>query len=365
MLFFILFFAACAAASASFLLFAPCRAYGAIKLGPPSGSGAYHAAHPDFGPSDDFVTAESVRSFTGLAGKKIVWAYVSFNWKEDMRFPSEACRTLHGEGVTPLVGMMPWSEMKQNSPESSYTMERIASGEFDEGLRRCAEEARALGFPIMIEFGPEANGAWFPWSGACNGGSEDVYGERGWPDGPERFRDAYRHVARLFRSSGALDVTWVFHISSGGHPKEAWNSARYYYPGDEWIDWIGASVYGRLRGDAPAVPFDDIMRKIYPGLAALSPSKPIAILELGASESVAAHDKADWIKNAIESAASGRYPRLGAVSWWNKKYRPDGSRSTLEIDSSSESLDAYREGVKKLVTDRFWTEDALPEAQGN
>jgi hypothetical protein len=334
-------------------------AYGAVKLGPPAGSGVYHAAHPDFGPSDDLVTAESARSFIRLAGKKIAWAYVSFNWKDEMRFPSEACRTLHEEGITPLVGMMPWSELKQNSPESRYTMERIAGGEFDDGLRRCAEDARALGFPIMIEFGPEANGSWFPWSGAWNGGSADIYGERGWPDGPERFRDAYRHVVRVFRSSGALDVTWVFHIAADGHPKAAWNAAKNYYPGDEWADWIGASVYGRLRGDAPAVPFDGIMKKIYPGLAALSASKPIAILELGASESDAAQDKAGWIRSALESAASGRYPRLRAVSWWNKKYRPDGSRSALEIDSSPESLEAYREGVKKLSAEISWTEYAL------
>jgi hypothetical protein len=349
-----LFFAVCAV----LYPFVPGRAYGAIKLGPPAASGVYHAAHPDFGPSDDFVTAESALSFVRLAGKKIVWAYVSFNWKDEMRFPTEACRTLNRLGIAPLVGMMPWSSLRQNSPESRYTLERIAGGEFDDGLRRCAEDVIALGFPIMIEFGPEANGSWFPWNGAWNGRSADLYGERGWPDGPERFRDAYRHIVQLFRESGALDVTWVFHIAADGYPKEEWNSARNYYPGDEWADWIGASLYGRRSGDAPAVPFDDIMKKVYPGLAALSSSKPIAILELGVSESARARDKADWIRSAMDSAASGRYPRLRAVSWWNKKYRPDGSRSTLEIDSSPESLSAYREGVKNFITEISRTEDA-------
>ncbi|MDR1515696.1 MAG: beta-mannanase [Synergistaceae bacterium] len=328
--------------------------FGAVKAGPP-GTSVYHSAHPDFGAADDLVTPESVRSFAALSGKKIAWAFVSFHWGGDMRFPSEACRVLHREGVVPLIGMMPWSELRQNSAESRYTMERIASGDFDDGLRRCAEDVRALGFPIMIEFGPEANGSWFPWNGAWNGRNEDTYGERGCPDGPERFRDAYRRVVRIFRESGALDVTWVFHIASDGYPKEAWNSARFYYPGDEWVDWIGASVYGRLRGDGPAVPFDRIMSKIYPGLTALSPEKPIAILELGVSESGIRQDKSDWIKDALESVSSGRYPRLRAVGWWNKKFRPDGSRSTLEIDSSPESLAAYRDGVKNFVTEILWT----------
>jgi hypothetical protein len=333
------------------------RASAALKAGPPAESGVYHAAHPDFGPLDDRVTAESVRSFIELSGKGIVWAFVSFHWGDDIRFPVEACRVLRKEGVVPLVGMMPWSLPRQNSAESRYTMDRIASGEFDGALRRCALDVKALGFPIMMEFGPEANGSWFPWNGAWNGRGEDGYGEKNWPDGPERFRDAYRHVVEIFRESGALDVTWVFHIASDGRPKELWNAARFYYPGDEWVDWIGASVYGRLRGDGPAIPFVRIMDKVYPGLAALSPAKPIAVLETGVSESASCGEKPGWITDAMESAASGRYPRLRAVSWWDKKHREDGSRSTLEIDSTPQSLAAYRESVKNFVTEITWTEE--------
>jgi hypothetical protein len=345
------------AACAAFLFFSPRLGSAAVKVGPPAGAGVYHSAHPDFGALDDVVTAESVRSFAETSGKEIAWAFVSFHWGRDMRFPTEACRALRREGVVPLVGMMPWSAPVQNSAESRYTMERVASGEFDSGIRQCALDVKALGFPIMMEFGPEANGSWFPWNGAWNGRGKDTYGERGWPDGPERFRDAYRRVVEIFRASGALDVTWVFHIASDGRPKEGWNAAKFYYPGDEWIDWVGASVYGRLRGDAPAIRFDKIMDKVYPGLAALSSARPIAVLEMGVSESVMRQDKPSWIEGAMESVTSGRYPRLRAVSWWNKKYRPDGSRSTLEIDSSRQSLGAYREGVKNFVTEISWAED--------
>ena len=133
------------------------------------------------------------------------------------------------------------------------------------------------------------------------------------PDGPERFRDAYRHVVDLFRENGADNVTWVFHIASV--PGEAWNAASCYYPGDAWVDWIGASVYGRLRGDAPAKPFDDIMKKVYPGLAALSEKKPVAVLEMGVSEAHPPGDKADWMREALSSIASGRYPsKIGRAS---------------------------------------------------
>jgi beta-mannanase len=163
-------------------------------------------------------------------------------------------------------------------------------------------------------------------------------------------------VVRVFSGAGAENVTWVFHIASDGSPKEQWNAARYYYPGDEWVDWIGMSLYGRLRGDGPAKSFDGVMEKVYPGLCALSPSKPIALLELGVSESEARDDKAEWTRDALASIASLSYPRLRAVSWWNKINRPDGSRSALEIDSSPKSLAAYREGVKNFETSAMWSE---------
>ena len=331
---------------ALFSLFHPSPLLAAVKLLPPE-VGVYHAAHPDFGLRDDLVTKGRVRAFTRLAEKEIVWAYLSFHLDKGFDFPAKQCDILHEMGVVPLVGIMPWSTLVQGQAEPVYTLERILKGYFDDGFRDCAEVVKSLGYPIMIEFGPECNGSWFPWSGAWNGRDEDLYGDAGHPDGPERFRDAYRHVVDIFRDAGAEDVTWVFHIAADGTPKEAWNAASYYYPGDDYVDWIGASVYGRLRGNDPPRPFDAIMKHLYPGMAALSDERPLAILELGVSESRFG-DKADWIEQTFESINTGNYPRIRAVAWWNKIYRPDGTRSMLEIDSSPGSLAAYREGVEKL-----------------
>ena len=320
----------------------------------PPVEGVYHAAHPDFGLRDDAVTSERVHAFTNLAGKGIVWSFVSFHWDRGVIFPTEACRTLHREGIVPLIGLMPWSTLRQSSPEPIYTLSKILSGAFDEKLRACAREVKSLGFPIMMEFGPEANGSWFPWSGAWNGRDGDRYGAKNHPDGPERFRDSYRRIVGIFREEGADNVTWVFHVASTSAPDTSWNAVRFYYPGDEWVDWIGVSLYGRLRSGDPVKPFDGMMRKIYPELAALSPTKPIALLELGVSDDPQGIDKARWIEGAMQSICAGHYPRVKAVSWWNKTYRPDGTRSTLEIDSCPQSLAAYREGIRNLVAHPLW-----------
>jgi hypothetical protein len=327
-------------------------ALASIKIAPPE-TGLYHSAHPDFGLRDDFVTEESVRGFEALALKKIVGSYLSWHWADGIRFPSDACRTLNDEGVVPLVGIMPWSSLKQGEPEQAYTLEKISNGDFDSDLARCADEARDLGFPIMIEFGPEANGSWFPWNGAWNGRGETGYGDTTLPDGPERFRAAYRRVVEIFRRQGAVDVTWVFHVAGNGFPKEAWNAASFYYPGDDFVDWIGASVYGIPGESGAPASFGDLMKHLYPGLCAMSESKPLAILEIGTAENP---DKPRWIAEAFHALDSGAYPRISAVSWWNKTSKPDGTRSTLEIDSSIGSLEAYREGVRNFVDEAVWSE---------
>jgi beta-mannanase len=323
-----------------------------VKLVP--AEGIYHSAHPDFGPRDDAPSEQSVRSFEDLAGKKIVWAFVACHWDRGINFPTEQCNVLNAAGVIPLVGIMPWSVLKQNAAEPLYTLERIARGDFDAELVRFADDAKALGFPIMIEFGPEVNGSWFPWNGAWNGRDGDAYGTRGFPDGPERYRDAYTRIADIFSFRGADDVTWVFHVSADGSPKEKWNSMSFYYPGDGYVDWIGVSVYGRLAGGAKTTSFEDIMRRVYPGLCALSESRPIAVLEMGVTEGP---DKADWTREAFGAINGRSYPRLKAVSWWNKTTRYGGGPSALEIDSSASHLEAYREGAHALADEAVWFVD--------
>ena len=338
---------------AAAMAFCPPPVFASVKLAPPE-SGVYHSAHPDFGITAGLVSLNSVRHFESLADKRIVWAYFSWHWTDGIKFPSGECRELNDGGVIPLVGIMPWSSLRQGEPEPVYTMDRILSGGFDLELAACADEARELGFPIMMEFGPEVNGSWFPCNGAWNGRDGDTYCEAGRPDGPGRFRDAFRRVIEIFRARGADNVTWVFHIAAAAAPQEPWNSAAYYYPGDEWIDWIGVSVYGMPDDNGEIKSFEEIIKHIYPGMSALSDTKPLAVLELGAPECPA---KAGWITDAYGSITSGKYPRIRAAAWWNKILRSDGTPSRLEINSSPESLAAYRAGVAGLVEEAVWSAD--------
>ncbi len=317
-----------------------------LRVLPPL-EGVYHAAFPDFGGPEDQVTAEKMTAFENLVGKDIVWAYFSDNWMGGIKFPAAAVQTIWASGSVPFIRMMPRSALAEDQPEPVYNLQRIIDGAFDADLRAWARDARDTGIPLMVEFGTEVNGEWFPWNGKWNGGgATGGYGDPVQADGPERFRDAYRHVVDLFRAEGVNNVTWVYHVNRENVPAEPWNTMAAYYPGDDYVDWLGISVYGSLFPGDEWITFTAALDDAYAEFAALAPEKPLAVLEWSVCEDPARGDKAAWITDALSSIEGGRWPRVVAMSWWNEKWQnDDGSWSDLRVNSSPEALAAYRDGV--------------------
>ncbi len=85
-------------------------------------------------------------------------------------------------------------------------------------------------------------------------------------------------------------------------------------------------------------------------MCGLDPKKPVMITEWATGEfpypqNQPGMHKPEWIKQALEQFRT-RYPRIKAAIYWHERWQnEDGSYSNLRIDSSIESLAAYREGV--------------------
>ena len=105
-------------------------------------------------------------------------------------------------------------------------------------MNRWADAARAFGKPMIVVFGVEMNGDWFPWSGTYYGGSELVDDRPDQWKGPERFKAAYRHVVDRVRARGASNIKWMFHTNNYSYPLDTWNFAPAYYPGPDYVDWL-------------------------------------------------------------------------------------------------------------------------------
>lgn len=317
-----------------------------LKLLPPK-TGVYHGAFAEFSPYEDIVTDEMIVDFETLVGKEIVWGYFSNNWFKGIVYPKQQIETLHKNGVVPFVRLMPRSRFQVGGQDPVYTLQKIIDGDFDIELREWARQAKKSGIPLLVEFGTEVNGNWFTWSGVSNGGGvTSEFGDPNIPDGPERFQVAYRHIIDLFKEEQAYNITWFFHVNLISGPLEEWNQPQFYYPGDDYIDWIGVSVYGAQRDSDPWVSFTKLMDEHFDVIKNISPTKPVAILEFGTVQR-SGEDKAGWIKDALESIKSERYQNIKAISYWHSKWiNEDGFVSNMRLNSSQESLQAYREFIQ-------------------
>ncbi len=317
----------------------------------PKAERIYFGAFANFGPTENTVTLENITHFQTLVGKDLAWAYFSNNWFNGIIFPQQEVITLKQLGITPYIRLMPRESFSSNPDDHQYSLEKISAGEFDTDLTRWAIAAREADVPLIIEFGTEVNGHWFPWNGTWNGQGETTgFGDPHKPDGPERFIAAYQRIINLFRSVGATNVTWVYHINSISNPPDKdWNGVLSYYPGDDYIDWIGVSVYGAQSDLDTWTTFDEVFAETYNTLTTAT-EKPIMIAEFAVHEQANTALKAAWLEATLQSFIQNTYPRVKGISYWQSSWvGSDDTHHNLHIDSSPEALAVFKQYIAHPV----------------
>ncbi len=323
----------------------------------PLGNKIYHAAFPDFGGSEDQVSVNRIMAFESMAQKPLTWAYFSNNWSEEkgIHFPSKDVKVINDFGRVPFIRLMARSNFDEGGPDPLLSIDVLLSGEKDEALRAWARTARDAKIPLLAEFGTEVNGDWFSWNAKWNGAGEKEYGDPDLYDGMEKFRDLYRKIINICRDEGALNITWFFHVDAYSSPREDWNKMPGYYPGDDYIDWIGLSVYGPQRTDLGWWSFESLLDDNWDEISQISQAgKPLALLEWGVVEGEDGQ-KAKWIEEAMATILpGGAYEnKFSAVSYWHENF----DQSRLRIDTDPKSLSAYQ----KMMAKDIFVNDALFE----
>jgi len=313
-----------------------------MKLLPQKDNQIYFGAFPDFGDSEDNVTVQRIEEFNELAGRQIAWAYFSNNWGTDgIVFPREKVEIIASTGAIPFIRMMP-RKFFDTKYDKTFSLQKIIDGDFDDYLHQYAKDVKEYSEPLLIDFAVEMNGDWFPWSGVINGGAEKTgYGDIEKADGPEKFVDAYRHIIDIFRDKEVKNVTWFFHPDVYSYPEnQTWNAPKEYYPGDDYIDWIGISIYGPQNPNENYWQlFSEIIAEREKEILAISDSKPLALLEFGVTDQHPLGTKTSWIMDAMNTILDKDNPvQFKAISWWHENWEEeDGLWATLRIDSSPAS----------------------------
>ncbi len=218
------------------------------------------------------------------------------------------------------------------------TLSTINGGTADTYLTGRAQAMAAFGWPIMFRPGWEMNGNWFDWSGPSNG------------DDPALYIQAWQRIWKIWQQNHATNVAflWCPNASSspGGTTTSHANNWRNYYPGDMYVDWVGADAYN--WGDyAPAgaswqnmrsvaSPIIDDWKADFGGRG--GSTKPFVVSEWGCYNTPG--NKAHWVSDA---AGYFRMSGVHAIVGFDTDNSP--TAIPWKFDSDAATLAAYTEAA--------------------
>lgn len=297
---------------------------------------------PENGVAKLFDEPNQIEDFEALTGQEVGSVVWFPSWDDE--FPTKVCNKLAERGIIPhLTWELYWPSKK--SRNTAQTGENgfqgfidVLDGKYDAYIDKFAEDAKAFNKPVLMRFLHEFNGNWYVWSGNKNGK------EKG---GPEQVVKVWRYVVDRFNAKGAGNVKWLWtpHGPSIDMSTEAWNDVSNYWPGDDYVDWIGLDGYNFYPidpwgGTRPLRDFDNCFRDLYDECAKLG-DQPMMIAEFGTGNfQYEDFDKAAWISDAFSKIKTD-YPRVKIFTWFNINKEHD-----WRVNSSPEALSAFKEAMK-------------------
>lgn len=269
---------------------------------------------------------DNIPSFQATIGKKLAVVLWYVHWPT--AFPSSEADTVVANGSVPLITWEPWIS------DSAGTLEAIAAGSYESYVREFIQAAKNWGKPILLRFAHEMNGNWYPWDGwhNRNEGEEEEVGER--------YKRAWIYIYNVREELKADNVSLVWCVNNTNLPVASWNAIEAYYPGDQYVDWVGMDGYN--WGYSRWQSFDSVFGEVYAKLTALT-SKPLLIGEFASSDQ--GGDKAGWITDAFAKIESN-YPKIKLFCWFNINKERDWR---VESSSSSEAA------VKNALQDAYFS----------
>jgi hypothetical protein len=207
---------------------------------PESYVGAFAKGVPDsYAPIEALAKATQARMTVAL--------YYS-GWRE--RFRSAFGIQARDNGAVPFIQIEP----------AKVSLTAIVAGVYDTYLETFATAVASYGARtgggVIIGFGHEMNGFWYPW------------GYR--HTSPAVFVAAWRHIVTVFRQQGADNVTWLWTVNIID-ARQGIPSPAPWWPGSSYVTWVGidgyylkptwlfASLFGPTIGAVRALTLDPIL----------------------------------------------------------------------------------------------------------
>jgi hypothetical protein len=281
------------------------------------GDGAWIGLFSMKGP-EDMAETLSLEHRLGRRFATLMW-FTDF----DHPFPAQAAENAWAAGSVPNITWEPWF---WNENEKIHLAD-INAGAWDGYISEWGAAAAKFGKPLLVRWGHEFNGDWYPWGTAKNG------------QDPQNYVQAFRRVHDLVVGAGAKNVVWVWCPNAGTVPAAEWNDPLAAYPGDDYVDWIALDGFD-FDGNAS---FADIFSKIYVEVIQKF-AKPIYIGEFATGRT--GSEKAAWLEEMHDALAS-RFPGIKGIVYFSMKKERE-----WQLDDSPEAFT----GAKEVISRPFYKE---------
>ena len=212
-------------------------------------------------------------------GKKPAIVMFFIDWNHLIR--PKILEDIKALSCIPMVTWEPWDM----TTKQGIDYDGVLSGRYDAYLQQFAAQIRDYEKTLLLRFGHEMNGNWYPWAGVHIG--------------KEKFIRLWRYLHDFLKKQNCVNVKWVLCFNKDSVPAEN-NRFEDYYPGDAYVDALGIDGYnwGDTQPWSRWESFHEIFKPAYDQLFSRY-AKPIILCEFSSTSS--GGDKAAWIREGMAS----------------------------------------------------------------
>lgn len=287
-------------------------------------------------------TLSDIDNFKERSSKKAA-IYYRHNWWESslsnpQHGPFDAKKLAEEKEV---VWSMAWAlPTDRGKTKTKEYAEKIIKGDYDNYIYNMAREVREYGYAIMITPFIE-------------------FDNSKWSLEPELYKKFHCHVVDIFNEIGVTNVTWFMYSGCDVNSKGK-NSPQMYYPGDNYVDWVGSSFYYKDDGSSWKEARHDTWRDFFSNKN--SPSKPMIAPEYGPYGEKGT--RGVILGENLNKISNNDFTNLHALTligfdWnWNENY----------CSLSNEEYQKWRDAVKNnplFISDVQYMDDNTPPSQIN
>lgn len=211
---------------------------------------------------------------------------------------------------------------------------RVLDGYYDDFLHDYAKDIADFKHPVLFRFANEMNGDWCEYSGYRMSLDTELY------------RKMYCYIYDIFKEHNADNVIWIWNPNGKSFPDFKWNSEAMYYPGNEYVDVLGLTLYntGNFYEGEEWTTFYDLYSSLYKK-AMENYDMPFVITEFSCARK--GGNKEEWTRKMLSEIE--KFPNIKLAVWWNgADFTAEGKLArSYYINDSEEMYNVFRDYFRK------------------